>query len=68
MLTMLLTKIELLTIVTGDNPDIICINETPPKHTHLSMNEWELQVHVCDYFPNTTDSNYHGNVVIYVKK
>ena len=35
---------ELLTIISADNPDIICITETLPKHTHLSINECELQL------------------------
>ena len=41
--------------------------ETIPKHTHLSINECELQVHDYDCFSNTTDSNYHSDVVICVK-
>ena len=39
------TKSELLTIISADNPNIICITKTLPKHTHLPINECELQVH-----------------------
>ena len=59
---------ELLTIRSSDNPDIIRITETLTKHTHLSINECELQVHDYYCFSNTTDSNCHRGVVIYVKK
>ena len=37
---------ELLTIISADNPDIICITKTLPKHGQLSINECELQIHV----------------------
>ena len=33
---------ELLTLMSADNPDIICITESLPKHTHLSINECEF--------------------------
>ena len=39
------TKSELLTIISAGNPNIICITKTFPKHTHLPINECELQVH-----------------------
>ena len=55
---------ELLTIKSPDNPDIVCITKTLPKHTHLPINECELQVHDYDCLSNITDSNC---VVIYVK-
>ena len=45
------------------NPDIICITETLPKHTHLPINECKLQVHDYDCFSNTTESNCHRGVV-----
>ena len=58
---------ELLTIISADNPDVIYITDTFPKHTHLPMKEYE-QVFDYDCFSNTTDSNCHRGVVIYVKK
>ena len=59
---------ELLTVISADNPVIICITEMLPKHTHLPINECELQVHDYNCFSNTTESNCHGGVVIHVKK
>ena len=59
---------ELLTIISVDNPDIICITETLSKHTYLPINECELQVRDYDCFSNTTESNCHRGVVIYMKK
>ena len=62
---------ELLTIISADNPDIICIPKTIPKHTHLPLNECELQANdYCffDCFSNITNLNCHRSVVIYVKK
>ena len=50
---------ELLTILSADSPDIICITKTLPKHTHQPINECELQVHDYNCFSNTTDSNCH---------
>ena len=57
---------ELLTIISADNPDIICITETLPKHTQLPINECERSCYGC--FLNTDDSDCHRVVVIYVKK
>ena len=54
--------------LTWPNPDIIFITETLPKHIHLPVNDCKLQVHHYDCFSNTTDSNCHRGVVIYVKK
>ena len=59
---------ELLTIISADNPDIICIAETLPKHTHLPINDRKLQVHDYYCFSNITESNCHGGVIFYVKK
>ena len=58
---------ELLTIISTDNPDIICITETLPKYTHLPINECKLQVHDYGCFSNTTESSCNRGVVIYVK-
>ena len=59
---------KLLTIISADNPDIICITKNIPKHTHLPLNQCELHVHDNDCFANITDSNCHRSVIIYVKK
>ena len=59
---------ELLTVISADNPDIICITKTPPKHTYLPINKCKLLVYDYECFWNTNESNYHRGVVIYVKK
>ena len=43
-------------------------NETLPKYIHLLIHKCELQVHDCDWFSNTTNSNCHRDDVIYLKK
>ena len=59
---------ELLTTISADNPDIICVTETLLKHAHCPIDECELQVHDYNCFFITTESNCHGSVAIYVKK
>ena len=51
---------ELLTMISE--------TKTLSKHTYLPINECELQVHDYDSFSNTTDSNCHRGIVIYMKK
>ena len=41
---------ELLTTISADNPDIICVTETLLKHTHRPLDGCKLQVQVQPFF------------------
>ena len=59
---------EIQSLVSTNNPDVFCINETLPKNVLLKIEQCEIQIDGYDSFSNIINSNSHRGAAIYSKR